>query len=139
MKRRGFRILPHTADLRLEVRGSDLPDLYSGSVSALFSVLTDRRRVRARESRILRVSGDDPGEILYLLLREALLLHSVERFLARLARGTILSSGISVEVAGEPFDVSRHPLYREVKAVTAHAIAVEKSPGGYVARFLLDV
>jgi SHS2 domain-containing protein len=42
-------------------------------------------------------------------------------------------------VAGESLDVSRHPVDREIKAVTAHALAVEKMPGGYLARFVLDV
>jgi len=140
VKLRGFRLLPHTADIRLEVRGEDLPGLFAESVAAVYSLLTDRRKVRKRESRVLHVSGEDPADLLYLLLKEVLLLHSVERFLARDARVTMESSGVSAEIAGEPWDVSRHVLYREIKAVTAHAIAVERTPsGGYSARFLLDV
>ncbi len=134
-----YRILPHTADLRLEVRESDLPRLFARCIEAMFSMLTDRRLVRARETRTFRVRGDDPGDLLYLVLREALLFHSVETFLVRNARATIESSGVSVEISGEPLDGARHPLYREIKAVTAHAIAVEKFPGGFLARCLLDV
>lgn len=138
MKRRRFRLLPHTADIRLEVRGRDLPELFAESVTALFSLLTDRRKVRARESRILRGAGD-PVDQLFHLLREALLLHYVDRFLVRDARGTMESSGVSVEVAGETYDASLHALHREIKAVTAHAMAIEKGPGGYIARFVVDV
>jgi len=108
-------------------------------VTALFSLLTDRRKVRARESRILRGTGGDPVDQFYHLLREALLLHSVDRFLARDARGTMDASGVTVEIAGETFDAFRHALHREIKAVTAHAMAIEKGPSGYIARFVVDV
>jgi SHS2 domain-containing protein len=139
LSRRRFRLLPHTADIRLEVRGSDLRELFAESVAALFSLLTDRRRVRARESRIITVPVGDPADALFLLLREALLLHSMDRFLARSAHATIESTGMIVEIAGEPWDASRHALHREIKAVTSHAMSVEKRPKGYVARFLVDV
>ena len=36
-------------------------------------------------------------------------------------------------------DSSRHSLGREIKAVTRHAMTVEERPGGFVARFLVDV
>ncbi len=139
MKRRGFRLLPHTADIRLEVRGKDLPELFAESVSALISLVTDRRKVRARDSRILKISAGDPADQLFLLLREALLLVSADRFLGRSVRGTMESWGVTVEIAGEPCDLSRHSLYREIKAVTAHAMTVEKKTGGYIARFVVDV
>lgn len=139
MKRRSFRLLPHTADIRLEVRGKDLPELFAESVAALFSLVTDRRKVRARESRILKISAGDPADQLFLLLRNALLLVSVDRFLGRNVRGTMKSWGVNVEIKGEPCDLSRHSLHREIKAVTAHAMAVEKKRGGYVARFVVDV
>ncbi|HSL91291.1 MAG TPA: archease [Candidatus Limnocylindrales bacterium] len=139
MTPRGYRLLPHTADLLLEVRGRDLPELFATGVTALFSLFTDRRRVRAAETKTLEVSGGDLQERLFLLLREALLLFAADRFLVRSARGRMKPSGVSVEVSGEPFDTSRHPAYREIKAVTAHGMAVEKTPGGFVARFIVDV
>ncbi|MBI5419537.1 MAG: archease [Deltaproteobacteria bacterium] len=139
MRRRGYRLLPHTADIRLEVCGGDLSELFAESVSALFSLLADRRRVRAAESRTLRISGETPEDQLFLLLREALLLFTADRFLVRSARGRMNESGGTVEVSGEPFDLSRHSVLREIKAVTAHGLVVERVPEGHVARFILDV
>jgi SHS2 domain-containing protein len=136
---RGYRHLPHTADIRLEVRGSDLPGLFAESVAALFSLIVDRRTVRAAETKILEASGEDLPDTLYLLLRGALLLFTAERFIVRSARGTMDASGARVEVSGEPFDESRHSALREIKAVTAHGLAVESIPGGVVARFVVDV
>lgn len=139
MTARGYRLLPHTADIRMEVRGRDLPELFASGVTALFSLFTDRRRVRAAETRILEVSGRDLEDRLFLLLREALLLFTADRFLVRSARGRMKRSGVIVEVSGEPFDASRHAVFREVKAVTAHGMAVTRVPGGFAARFIVDV
>jgi SHS2 domain-containing protein len=139
VKPQGYRLLPHTADIRLEVRGKDLPELFATGVTALFSLLTDRRRVRATEARTLEVSGEDLEDRLFLLLREALLLFTADHFLIRSARGRMKESGAIVEVRGEAFDASRHPAFREIKAVTAHGMVVERTPGGFVARFVVDV
>jgi len=134
-----FRLLPHTADLRVEVRAADFPSLCAASVEALFSLLTDRRKVRRAERRTLDSGSGDPEERLLSILRQALLLFSLDRFLVRDA-GAIMQSGIvSLTVRGESVDDARHSAYREIKAVTAHALTVEGGPSGFTARFVVDV
>lgn len=139
MSRCRRRFLPHTADLRVEVRGTDLPDLYASCIETLFSLLTDRRRVREAGVRTLTIEGASPEDRLFFLLREALLLFEVDRFLARRAHGRIEGDQVTMSVLGEPVDASRHILCREIKAVTRHAMTVEEQPGNVVARFVVDV
>lgn len=139
MTRRGFRLLPHTADLRVEVRAADFPSLCAASVEALFSLLTDRRKIRRTERRTIDSGAGPLEERLLSILRQALLLFSLDRFLVRDA-GAIMQSGrILAFVRGEPVDDTRHSAYREIKAVTAHALTVEEGPSGFTARFVLDV
>lgn len=139
MSPRGYRLLPHTADLRVEARGEDLPGLYAECITSLFSLLVDRGRVRGKESRTLRVAGESPEERLYFLLREAFLLFAVDRFLVRSAHARIEGNEVAATVSGEPTDPSRHSLRREIKAVTRHAMTVATAPGGFVARYVVDV
>ncbi len=139
MRARAFRFLAHTADLMVEARGKDLPELFSRCVDALFSVICDRRYVRPAETRTVAVAADTREEQLYLLLRAALLLFSADRFLVRTARVTMENDAVALSVAGEPSDFGRHPIGREVKAVTAHALAVRKDRDGVVARFVVDI
>jgi SHS2 domain-containing protein len=139
MSPRGHRLLPHTADLRVEARGEDLPGLYAECITSLFSLLVDRGRVRGKEIRTLRVAGESPEERLFFLLRSAFLLFAVDGFLVRSARATIEENEVVATVSGEPADPSRHSLRREIKAVTRHAMTVEKAPGGFVARYVVDV
>lgn len=139
MSGRRFRFLPHTADLMLEARGEDLPGLFSSCVLALFSLLVDRRTVRGAEVRAVEVAGETAEEQLFSLLREALLLFAVHAFLVRTAHVTIEGKRVALTLAGEPLDAERHSVAREIKAVTAHLLSVESSPGGYRARFVVDV
>ena len=139
MRRPPFRLLPHTADLMLEVRAGDLPGLFTSCVLALFSLLVDRRTVRGEEVRTATVRGDTAEEQLVSLLRAAFLLFAAHTFLVRTAHVTIEGKQVTLTVAGEPLDPPRHRIVREIKAVTAHAVSVGKSRGGWFARFVLDV
>lgn len=139
MSGRRYRLLPHTADLMPEARGEDLPDLYASSVLTLFSLLVDRRTVRGGEVRTAEVSGDTPEERLLALLRTTFLLFAAHTFLVRTAHVTIKGKQVTLTVTGEPLDPSRHHIIREIKAVTAHAVAVGRSRGGWFSRFILDV
>lgn len=123
----------------MEVCGEDLPGLFSSCILALFSLLVDRRTVREAEARSAEVTGDTVEEQFFFLLREAFQLFAAQTFLARTAHVTIEGKQVMLTVTGEPLDSSRHTVLREIKAVTAHAMVVERSPGGYLARFVVDV
>jgi len=123
----------------IEVRGEDLPQLFSSCILALFSLLVDRRTVREAEARSAEVTGDTVEEQFFSLLREVFLLFAVHKFLARTAHVRIEGKRVMLTVTGEPLDSSRHTVLREIKAVTAHAMVVERSLGGYLARFVVDV
>lgn len=139
MRAGAFRYMPHTADLMVEARGKDLPELFACCVTALFSLVTDRRFVRRAETRTVSVAAEAPEDRLYLLLREALLLFSVGGFLARTVSVTMKGNSVVLTAAGEPADFARHPAGREVKAVTAHAMSIRRTPDGVVARYVVDI
>jgi SHS2 domain-containing protein len=123
----------------VEARGKDLPELFSRCATALFSLLTDRRFVRRAQTRTVSVAADATEERLYLLLREALLLFSAGGFLARTVSVRMKGNVATLAAAGEPADFTRHPAVREVKAVTAHAMSIRKTPDGVVARYVVDI
>ncbi|MBI5906284.1 MAG: archease [Deltaproteobacteria bacterium] len=139
MTRKSYRLLPHTADLLVLVRAPDFPSLCAASVEAVFSLLTDRGKVRRPIRRTLRPARGSPEDRLLSILRQALLLFSLDRFLVRNAGATMVAGAVEVEVRGEPMDPARHAIAREIKAVTAHGLAVGETAKGFTARFLLDV
>jgi len=139
VRRKDFRLLPHTGDLLVEVRAADFPSLCALSVEAVFSLMTDRRKIRRAERRSLGFPAGPPEDLLLAVLRRALLLFSLDRFLVREADVTMEGEKLMLVVGGETMEGGRHSVFREIKAVTEHALAVESGPPGFTARFVLDV
>jgi len=135
-----YRIFDHTADLGLEVYGTDEGDLFRNAAHALFDILTDRGRVRGREEREIAVEGADREELLVNFLREVLSLYNSESWL--LKECTIRDRGdchLRATVTGEPFDRSRHTMDREIKAVTYHRVRIDRTARGLTGRVVCDV
>jgi len=140
MIRPGYRLLSHTADLFVETIAGSFPSLCEVSVEALFSLLTDRRKVRRVLKKNIEFPVVSPDELLLSVLRGSLLLFSLDQFLVRDADAAMKDDRIVVVFEGEPMDAARHSMKLEIKAVTAHALAVESSPSGvFKARFVVDV
>ena len=139
MIRSGYRLLSHTADLLVEARAGNFPSLCAVSVEALFSLLTDRRRVRRILKKSIELPVAPPEELFLSVLRGSLLLFFLDQFLVRDADAVMTGDKIVVTLEGEPMDTARHSMKLELKAVTAHALAIESGPSGFRGRFVVDV
>jgi len=135
-----YCIFDHTADLGLEVYGTDDRDLFRNAALALFDILTDRGRVRGREERAIAVEGADREELLVNFLREVLSLYNSEGWLVHecAIRG-MDDCHLRATVTGEPFDRGRHTIDREIKAVTYHRVRIERTARGLTGRVVCDV
>ncbi len=135
-----YRLLDHTADLRVQVYGNSLRQLFQNALYTLTDLLTDARRVRTLRSRRVTVRGEGEDLLLVRFLRELLFLFETRRFLGRrlefIRRGDTI---LAARVWGERFDPARHPLRTEVKAVTYHRLKVERRRGRWVAEVIFDV
>jgi SHS2 domain-containing protein len=93
--------------------------------------------------QIPTLHGRDLQELLYTWLEFVMLKYDTERFIMPFSRVKVLKDGsgysLTGSIGGEPFDAGRHRIKREVKAVTYHAMEVERTARGYVVRFLLDL
>lgn len=139
-----FRMLEHTADLRVRIYGRNLPDLFRNALRALADILTDSKKIRTKSCRKIRISADEPVLLLVHLLREALFLFDTRRFLPRRLqferRPNLLKDKVlEAELWGEMFHPKRHSLKTEVKAVTYHGLKVVKQKGRWTAEVVFDV
>lgn len=117
-----YRLLPHTADIAVELWARDEAGLREAGVEALRELLVGTDPVRSLEERAIEPRGADATERLVHFLSDVLYLYDAERFLP--ARAS--PSGIF----GEPFDPRRHAALREVKAVTFHRADVQRDREG---------
>ena len=135
-----YRIIDHTADLRIEVEGLTREALFANCALAVTDLLTDPKRIEAASSKQLIMEGLDPIDLLINFLREILFLFNGEGFLVKAVTILALSdTRIQADLTGEAFDPDRHAMRTEIKAVTYHQATLQKNEKKWIARVLFDV
>jgi SHS2 domain-containing protein len=102
--------------------------------------MTDLRKVRPTEERVVQASGPDPGGLVVNFLTQLITLNAVEGFLVREIRCRPLGSpptALLAQLRGEPFELGRHPRHFEVKAATFHELQVDLER--HRARVIVDI
>ncbi len=135
-----YSILDHTADLGVEIYGTDERELFCNAAFVLFDIMIDIQPVHPVTEKKIFVEGRDMEELLVNFLRELLYLFTGEGFLLRecviVDMDDFHLNGI---VKGEPFDRGRHHINTEIKAVTYHRVEIRKTEGGLAGRIVFDV
>ena len=138
--RERYRLLEHTADLKVAVFGSSLAELFANSAFMLFDVMLDLDAVGETESRTVVLQSADAQELLLDWLRELLFLFSAQGFVTGRAEVLEIETGrLTAVLHGETYDPARHGLKLEVKTPTYHEYRLEETAGGWQATILLDV
>jgi SHS2 domain-containing protein len=135
-----FEVIAHTADIAVEVRGSDLADLLVNAAHALYSVeLSDTPSGGEIERLVSLESVDDDAlvvdwlnELIYLLDAEHLVF--VDFVVRRLSGGRA-----DIQCRGQRLDATRLRRLREVKAATYHMARLRRTSTGYACRIVFDI
>ena len=139
-RRRPYRQLSHTADLAWRLWGKDIPELFENAGRALSATLTDRRYLRRRSTRTVRLTAGDRESLLVDWLNHLLYLFDIDGFLGRDFQVESLTPGSLVaRVSGETFDPARHPSRTGVKAATFHQLSIVPVQDGWEATVVLDL
>ena len=133
-----------TADIAFEATGRDLSELFSDAADATTNVMIDNiEAIQPREARQIELSNEKLDMLLFDLLQELIFLKDAERLLLRMRQLEIEEKDKRLFLRGiaegEPIDVERHHQRADVKAVTLHDFAVERTESGWKARALLDI
>jgi SHS2 domain-containing protein len=139
-RRRPYRQLPHTADLAWRLWGASLPELFENAGCALSATLTDRRYLRRRAIREVRLTAGDREGLLVDWLNHLLYLFDLDGFLGRDFQVVSLTDErLEAIVTGESFDPDRHPSLTGVKAATFHQLKIFPVKDGWQATVVLDL
>ena len=130
----------HTADLGLRVRSPDLNTLFAEAAECLYSAFVeDLSTIHPVEECAVEIVGNDLVYLLFDWLKELLYRFDGDGMLFGKYEVHVRENGLSARVWGEPFDPTRHPMSREVKAITYHDLIVEKSADGWLAEVIVDI
>ena len=135
-----YTLLNHTADLGIEIQGTDLKDLFKCAGKALMHLLIKINSAEKPTPMKISISGDDLedlmvrwlGEILYLVEGKELVVTSIEI-------ETLSPSMLEAVIDTAPFNPRIHELLMEIKAVTYHQIKVAERDGIWEARVIFDL
>ena len=137
---RNWTILDHPADIRMEVRGRTLEQLFVNAALALTSLIAPKSHGPPDTEVVVVLEGTDHEELMVDWLRELLYRNQVARFmLVRPLAITVSENRVEARLAGKTAHEDQPQQGLEVKGVTYHGLSVERTDEGYCARILLDV
>jgi SHS2 domain-containing protein len=133
--REKFTQLEHTADIKFQVSGDSINDIFENTTLALASYLSDKK-ISPKKSKIINVSGQDTESLLYKFIEELLYLIDAEHFITGKAKVSVQGYNLKAELFG---DDSKNYEINQVKAATYAEMEIKKSHNGIKAIFVIDV
>ncbi|MGA8181847.1 MAG: archease [Desulfobacterales bacterium] len=135
-----YELIDHTADFGIRVFGSNERELFSNAALALFDVLTETKALSGNDSRMITVFGDDWPDLMVNWLREVLYWWNGKKRLVKSVEILSLSEKkLSAKICYDAYDLDRHIIKIEIKAVTYHQVYVKSSPSGWEAGIIFDI
>ena len=135
-----FRLLEHTADMGIEATGDSLAEVFVAAAQGLKNMIFGDVPVTPRQSAPVSLDGGDAGELLVAWLGEILYLFEMRGLVpAEFVIHEITEKSLRGEVRGESFDPQRHPVEREVKAITYHQLNVTQEARSWRVQVYVDL
>ena len=138
-----YEIFEHTADLGIRVRSGNLDDLFADAARGLFSLLVNNPDPVSTTSGVtFHLRADNIEDLLHDWLTELLFTFYAGRLVLTDFQVQVKSSSareLIAAVQSEPIDPKRHQIEAEVKAITWHALKVERQPEGWMAEVIVDI
>jgi SHS2 domain-containing protein len=136
----GSRTFDHTGDIGLEVWAPTAARLYARAAEALMALVADAHGVAPAVERRVRLSGDDPADLLVHWLNTVLLESELARTVwTRVEMRRLTPTALEASLLGSPLDPARQTFLREIKAVSQHALELELDGPVCRCRLVLDV
>lgn len=137
---RKYSFVEHTADIAIKAYGKNLFECFENAAVAMFDIISDTKKIKPVGEYKIILKADNLELLLVDWLSKLLYLHDANNFLFCKFKVEKLDESASVLEAqawGEEFDKARHPIGKEIKAVTYHMLEVNKAKG-YV-QILFDI
>jgi len=137
-----FKFLEHTADAKFQAFGKTMEEAFSNAALAMFSIITDIKKIKKALKNEIKAEGSDLKSLLYNFLEELLFLIDTENFL--------LSSikEISIKEINKKFKLNavavgdkanNYETHGDIKAVTYNEMRIEENKDKVMVQVVLDL
>ena len=132
------------ADAFVEVQAPTLAGVFEEAAFAMFDVMTDPTAIERSFVDQFEVTSHDEISLFHDWLEQLLLKFDLDGKVYSVFHVEKIDAQkenlyLAAKAQGGLFERGRHPAKVEIKAVTYHRMEIRATPGGYVARFILDL
>jgi SHS2 domain-containing protein len=135
-----YELVDHTADVGIKAYGKTLSDAFENAAKGMFDIITDKSEIENIGQYDIELETDNLEQLLVDWLSELLYLNSANNLVFGFFKVEIdeKKNKLSAKVFGEKFDISKHKVGTEIKAVTYHILEVNNKKPYYV-QVLFDI
>jgi len=126
-----YEIIDHTADVGIKAYGKTISEAFENAAKGMFDIITDGSEIESIGQYNIELESDNLEQLLVDFLSELLYLNSANNLVFGFFKVEIdeKKNKLSAKVFGEKFDISKHKIGSEIKAVTYHMLkASNKKP-----------
>ena len=135
-----YELIDHTADVGIKAYGKTISEAFENAAKGMFDIITDNSEIESIGQYDIELKSDNLEQLLVDFLSELLYLNSANNIVFGFFKVDIdqKTNKLSAKVFGEKFDLSKHKVGSEIKAVTYHMLEVNnKKP--YHVQVLFDI
>ena len=134
-----YKILSHTADLRLEVYGKTIEELFTNAAEALASVQLASKKIPLSHGVVakeeIKVESVNLSTLLVDFLNEILAKSQINKRVYKVENLKLIGNELMAEISGVPVD----KFEEDVKAVTYHEVDIQKEGEILKTRLVFDI
>jgi len=136
-----YEQIEHTGDIGIRVFGQTRKQLFEYAAFALFDLMTKINTVNPLQKRIIKIYATDFEELFVNWLSELNFIFQTEyQLFCEFEITDLTNTFLRALISGEPLDSNRHEILNEIKAITFHALKIEKSvKGNWIAQVIFDI
>ena len=135
-----YELIDHTADIGVKAHGKTLSEAFENAAKAMFDIITDNSEIESIGQYDIKLESDNLEQLLVDWLSELLFLNSAKNLVFGFFKVDIdeKNNSLSATVFGEKYNISKHKIGAEIKAVTYHILEV-KNKKPYHVQVLFDI
>lgn len=140
---KGYKYLPHTADVKFRAYGKTLQEAFQNAAFALFNVMVDTTAVREKIRHNIKASGNDLPALLQSFLEQFIILLDTDNFfLSKLRQVKISNRGSKYSltaVATGDEAKNYETIGPQVKACTYNSMLVKQEREKWTVQVVVDI
>jgi SHS2 domain-containing protein len=135
-----YELIDHTADIAIRANGKNLAEAFENAAKGMFDIITDKSEIESIGQLNIELKSTDLEQLLVDWLSELLFINSSQNLVFGYFKVDLdkKKKKLSAKIFGEKYDISKHKIGVEIKAVTYHMLEVRnKRP--YHVQVLFDI